>query len=49
MENNLADRPTLEGWVRDLFRGLVQPYGDYFERLATRIEASAPVSEPCCS
>jgi|GEM_PF-3075594 len=45
------ERPTLETWLRGLFRAPLEPYGDYFERLATRVESSAPValSEPACA
>jgi hypothetical protein len=34
-------------WFRDLMRGPVAPYGDYFDRLRESVESSAPVYHPC--
>jgi hypothetical protein len=45
-----TQRPTLETWLRGLFRAPLEPYGDYFVHLATRVESSAPVSaKPECA
>ena len=45
-----TERPKLlESWFRGIFVSPLQPYGDYFERLGTRVESSAPACEPCCS
>ncbi|MBD5654032.1 MAG: hypothetical protein IAI50_02485 [Candidatus Eremiobacteraeota bacterium] len=48
-QRNFETPATLATWFKDLLRGPVRPFGDYYELLAGRVESSAPVREPCCS
>jgi len=49
MEQIVTTRSTtVFGWFQALLRSSVQPDGDYFERLNSRIQLSAPVVCTTC-
>jgi hypothetical protein len=47
-QTTLPGRPhPILGWVRNLLRRPVEPYGDYYELLRAQVESSAPLCGSC--